>query len=85
MAAASDVLDVWNAIYRDTVAGKTKIMSDTEQTEDLEGLNHLSATQERYTVDLIPFFWLSDLLGDWHLSGPFCLFFVGPGWISSLI
>lgn len=45
MAAASDVLDVWKAMYRETVASKT-LSEAQHDTEDLEGLNQLTASQE---------------------------------------
>ncbi|XP_063842915.1 PCNA-interacting partner-like [Scylla paramamosain] len=44
MAAASDVLDVWNAMYRETVAART--LSEAQEAKDLEGVNHLTASQE---------------------------------------
>ena len=50
MAAASDVLDVWNAIYRETVA--VDAPSGTE-TDPLEELNYFRTSQKRYTINLI--------------------------------
>lgn len=38
MAAASDVLDVWNAMYKETVAVNSR---DEEETEALEELSHI--------------------------------------------
>ncbi|XP_050686228.1 uncharacterized protein LOC126980390 isoform X2 [Eriocheir sinensis] len=53
MAAASDVLDVWNALYRETVgAGEGEAGSGHQEaegeTETLEELNHLRASQDSH-------------------------------------
>lgn len=50
MAAASDVLDVWNALYRETVGAGEAGAGHQEaegETETVEELNHLRATQDR--------------------------------------